>query len=70
MGTVHKHTCPRRLAVYPVGVLMGFTFGAHYGLKSGVYATIIPGGQEALYTAVGMCVGLVVGGGDNLKHAL
>ena len=53
-----------------MGVLMGFTFGAHYGLKSGVYATIIPGGQEALYTAVGMCVGLVVGGGDHLKHAL
>merc|ERR1719305_1240976 len=46
-----------RLAVYPVGVLMGFTFGAHYGPKSGVYATIIPGGQEALYTAVGMWFG-------------
>ena len=45
---------------YPFGVLAGCIFGAHYGLRSGVYASIIPGGQEALYTAVGMYVVLVV----------
>ena len=45
---------------YPFGVLAGCIFGAHYGLRSGVYASIIPGGQEALYTAVGMCVAAVL----------
>ena len=51
---VHAYVC--RVIAYPFGVLAGFTFGAYFGLQSGVYATIMPGGQEAEYTAVGMYV--------------
>ena len=45
-----------RVVAYPFGVLIGFLFGLYFALTSGVYASIIPGGQEAEYTAVGMCV--------------
>ena len=45
-----------RIYAYPFGILAGLIFGSYYGLQSGAYATIIPGGQEALYTAVVMCV--------------
>ena len=45
-----------RVVAYPYGVMIGFIFGSYYGIQSGVYAAIIPGGQEAEYTAVAMCV--------------
>ena len=45
-----------RVVAYPYCIIVGFIFGSYYGLQSGVYASIIPGGQEAEYTAVGMCV--------------
>ena len=51
---VHTYVC--RIFSYPYGVLAGLAFGAYLGLQSGVYATIMPGGQEAEYTAVGMYV--------------
>ena len=45
-----------RVVAYPFGILIGFLFGLYFALMSGVYASIIPGGQEAEYTAVAMCV--------------
>ena len=51
---VNTHLC--RVIAYPFGATVGFTFGAYYGLRAGVYATIMPGGQEAEYTALGMYV--------------
>jgi len=47
----------QKLWTFPLMVMFGLTFGAYYTMRSGVYATIIPGGEEALYTAVGLWFG-------------
>ena len=45
-----------RMLAFPFGIVCGLTYGAYYGMASGVYASIVPGGQEAEYTAVGAYV--------------